>query len=401
MSKWDNDKHNFLIELKASDKYTWQEIADKMTDKFNHVYTREQCRSRWRTNRHKIDIDPRDTYATRITKNADGTIETDQLIAISKEQLKDESYILKAHGYDDSWEVMSHQYSMWNHHNKQDGTITLYTSKLRVKPKEQRLSTDELINKITESTEPIKINTAKYMVEDKRALGIYYMDMHFGINTLQDYKDVLTETIAKVKSRVWQEIIITFGSDLLHVDNLKNTTANQTRIEDVDVLQMIEDAKKFYITIIDTAIKQSNKANIIYVKGNHDETTSHLLAHWLDAYYKNVEKVSVDYSIEERKVHMYERVFMAFSHGDKGGRRSTTTLPARYPEQWAKAKAREKYTGHIHHEKTLDENGITDRSLPTAAKTDQYHKDNSYVGTHKRFAMFEYTADRVKSIHYV
>src|SRR5699024_10008988 len=143
----------------------------------------EQCRSRWRTNRHKIEVDPKDTYPTKMEKRADGTIETDRLIAISKQQLKDDEYILDAHGYDDSWEIISHQFSMWNHFNKElTSPKTLYASKLRVKPKVKEITSDDIINKIIEQTKPIDINTAKYKVEDTRALGIYYMDMHFGIN---------------------------------------------------------------------------------------------------------------------------------------------------------------------------------------------------------------------------
>src|SRR5690625_5261665 len=246
-----------------------------MTSKYDHVYTAEQCRSRWRTNRHKIDnSDPVAEYGIKKRRNQDGTLTLEQLIEVySESDLKDDKFILKANGFDpDAWILKDLEHSMWGHLNKElPKPVTLYANKIKISPKEDTISYSELIEKITESTEPIKINTAKYMVEDKRALGIYYMDMHFGINTLQDYKDVLTETVEKVKSRIWEEVIITFGSDLLHVDNLKNTTANQTRIEDVDVLQMIEDAKKFYITIIDTAIKQSNKVNVIYVKGRSEE----------------------------------------------------------------------------------------------------------------------------------
>ena len=62
---------------------------------------------------------------------------------------------------------------------------------------------------------------------------------------------------------------------------------------------------------------------------------------------------------------------------------------------------RKLYTGHLHHEKALDEFGIIERTLPTRAKTDQWHEDNSYEGAHRRFMMFEYSTDELESIHYV
>src|SRR5699024_8397184 len=146
----------------------------------------------------------------------------------NKAQLKDDHYILDAHGYDDSWEIISHQFSMWNHHNKQDGTKTLYASKLRVKPKESKISTDDLIEIITDQVNPVEVKSG-LVNPDNKALGVYYTDLHFGPNTLEDYEGVLNNTLEIINSKEWDEIIIPFGSDLLHVDNLNQTTANQTR----------------------------------------------------------------------------------------------------------------------------------------------------------------------------
>src|SRR5690625_3736165 len=89
--KWNKESHNYLIELKLSNKYTWKQISEEMTSKFPYKYTNEQCRSRWRTHRHKIkhEINPKDKYKTTVKRNEDGSMEVDQLIAISKEQLKD------------------------------------------------------------------------------------------------------------------------------------------------------------------------------------------------------------------------------------------------------------------------------------------------------------------------
>lgn len=396
--KWNEEAHNYLIELKTSGNYTWKQIAEKMTERFPYRYTDEQCRARWRTNKHKIKINPKETYGTKIKRHEDGTIEVDQLIEISKEKLKDDKYILEAHGYDDNWEIISHQFSMWNHHNKQDGTKTLYASKIRVKPKEEKLTTDELIKIITSETEPIKTNSFKYKLKDKRMLEISLMDMHFGVNTLDDYQNTLARITYHLEKRIWDEVLITFGSDLMHVDNLKNTTANGTRIQDVDVKRMIEDVKTFYEYLVNKAIKQSNKVKVYYIKGNHDETTSGLLVHWLQARFPNIE---VDTSIEEVKVHTWEQIFVALTHGDKGGKRTKNALATKYPTEWANAKIREFHKGHTHHEQTKDEFGITERVLPTGAKVDQYHKDNSYDSAHKRFMIFEYSGDWLESIHYV
>src|SRR5699024_10091934 len=206
---------------------------------------------------------------------------------------KDEDYILKVHVYDDSWEVVSHQNSEWNHINKElTKHKTLYASKLRVKTKEYKLTIDDLIKRMKGPVEPVKINTTKKQ-SNKKALGLYFTDLHFGINTVKDYEDVLASTIELLNNQHWEEIIVPFGSDLLHVDNLNNTTANQTRIQDVDIPSMIDNAKVFYKTLIDKAINQSNKVTVLYIAGNHDLSTSYLLSHWLAGHYKDIEKVTV------------------------------------------------------------------------------------------------------------
>lgn len=397
--KWTDKHHNFLIDLIKKYGTSWAKIAEEMTRQFDVPFTREQCRARWRNNRHKIaPIDPKDEYGKSITKRPDGTIETDMLVSLTKEQLKDDNFILDAHGYDDSWEIVSHQYSAWQHHNKQDGTLTLYASKLRVKPKKEKISIDDIINKITERTEPVNITKTNQKTDGKRLLEIPLMDMHFGVNTFKDYMPTLKRIDKHLEKRIWDKVIITFGSDLLHVDNLKNTTANQTRLQDVDVIKMIDDAKKFYERLVTKALQHSNDVEVIYIKGNHDETTSGLLIHWLDARFP---QVKVDTSIEEVKVRSWEHVFLAFTHGDKGGKRAKNILATKHPIKWAASKVREFHKGHIHHEKTIDEHGITERHLPTAVKTDQFHKDNSYEGAHKRFQIFEYSEDWLESIHYV
>jgi NAD+ kinase len=48
-----------------------------------------------------------------------------------------------------------------------------------------------------------------------------------------------------------------------------------------------------------------------------------------------------------------------------------------------------------------DESGVVVRRLSTANKTDSWHDKNGYVGNHKRFQLFEYSHDRLISVHYV
>src|SRR5690554_5449772 len=107
MMKWTKEKDKYLRSLVIHHGTKWKLIAKEMTKQFNEIYNREQVRARWRTTlQHEApEIDPVDEYGVKIKKEND-TIEIDQLIEISKTDLKDDTYILKAHGYDPSkWEI--------------------------------------------------------------------------------------------------------------------------------------------------------------------------------------------------------------------------------------------------------------------------------------------------------
>jgi len=312
--KWNKESHNYLVELKLSNKYTWKQIAEQMTAKFPHKYTNEQCRNRWRTNRHKIndEINPKDKYGKKIKRNEDGTVEVDQLIAISKEQLKDDVYILKAHGYADSWEIASNKFSMWNHHNKQDGTKTLYASKIRVKPKEEGFNWDELIDAAKQV--PKAIIKPKYIPKKKdRYLLLPMYDMHFGVSDYKRYEPTLAK-ILHLLNRNYKEILLIFGQDAFHNDDFRGRTSSGREIEKVDMVKAWNDAVMFFEPILHEALNKESRVKVMYSKGNHSETVEwafvqRLKARYPDCYY--------DDSLKERKVHMLGTNFIGANHGDK------------------------------------------------------------------------------------
>src|SRR5690625_6733596 len=137
---------------------------------------------------------------------------------------------------------------------------------------------------------------------------------------------------------------------------------------------MIDDAKTFYEHLVTKAIEQTKKVEVIYIKGNHEETTSGLLVHWLDARFP---QVKVDTEIKEVKVRHWEQVFLALTHGDKGGRRAKNVLAAKYPTEWANSRIREFHKGQRHHEAVKDELGITERTLATGEMATKFNYDNT------------------------
>lgn len=261
-------------------------------------------------------------------------------------------------------------------------------------------------NRIEELIEAIKDNTPiaqvkpKVIEEAEGMLEIPLFDMHFGIADMEFYRDTLAEILAIVGSKHWDRIVIPVGQDLFHNDSItKGITTKGTLIEKVDLKQAIYDAKTFYFNLIDKAIESANEVSVMYSPGNHDKTVGWLFVQILKERYGDI----VDDSTAERKAVWWNGCFIGITHGDKttdtaNGLRGKFTME--FPTLYAMAKVREIHTGHLHREDLKDEYGVLVRRVSCGNKNDDWTTDEGYK-SQKRFMLFEYAPNRLKSIHYV
>src|SRR5690625_551807 len=268
---WNNEKENYLLKLRR-DKHTWKDTSKLMSKEFDGNFTLESCRNKYRSLRDSgiINVKPKDEpkpYKEEIKMLQDGSHTSDKLIELSEEEMKDKDAVLLANGYSpDEWELTSSQSSMWHHRNKEDGTKTMFASKIKAKPITDGFNLDELLETIN-NIEPINIEVPKYKVKHKQLLEISLFDQHFGINSYDDYKETQSKISELITSRVWEQIVITVGSDMLHHNGFTNMTVSGTEIEHVDMVQAWEDARLFYQPLIDRALLNSNEVKVIYKIG--------------------------------------------------------------------------------------------------------------------------------------
>jgi hypothetical protein len=358
---------------------------------------KEMLENDYKPARTKTNEDTVLSYKEKVEILGDGSHKSDKLLRMSAEQCKDPEFLLKAHGYDNSeWELVNAKNNIWNVYSKQDGIQTLYSSRITVKPKKSGFNMDKIIEAI-KNVKPIHIDT-KPFISEKHFLEIPFLDTHFGVSDYEYYKQTQFETIELIKSKKWKEILFVIGQDMLHNNDFRGNTANGTSIQVVDMAKAWEDACKFYEPIIEEAIKQSEYVKIMYSKGNHDESISWAFVKYLKARFPQTD---VDDSIVERKAHTFGRVFIGITHGDKAAKELHNIFPVEFPLEWANSTVREIHKGHLHKEDAKDVFGTMVRTLSTRNKTDKWHKDNGYVGAHKRFMLFEYSEDALKKIHYV
>lgn len=259
---------------------------------------------------------------------------------------------------------------------------------------------EEIIAAIKDNTPitqicPIKGDLAEVMLE----IPLY--DMHFGVADISYYKKTLEEIVSIVSGKHWDKIVIPVGQDLFHNDSIaKGVTTKGTLIEKVDLQQAVYDAKTFYFNLIDTAMKYANEVAVIYSPGNHDKTVGWMFAQMLKVRYGDI----VDDSIKERKAILWNGCFIGITHGDKktdtaSGLRGKFTKD--FPMLYAQANVREIHAGHLHREDaSRDEYGIQIRRMCSGNKDDEWTDSQGYKAQ-KRFMLFEWSPNRLKSIHYV
>lgn len=336
------------------------------------------------------------SYKESVELKKDGSQLSDKLIDLSATEMKDEETVLKAHGYNpDEWEIINAKHSMYNVNAKGGITKTLYSSKITVKKKVDSFNVDTFLKKI-EKIKPVHVERPTHST--KRMLSVPFVDQHFGINTLADYKRKLEETIEIFESKQWDTIYIPLGNDLLHNNNHKGHTANGTPIELVNMEQAKEDAYAFYVTIIESALKNAVNVVVDYVPGNHDLDMTWMFISMLAKQYP---QVKWNTSIDAKKLFRWENILLVNLHGDKGINRVAKTLVTEYRDLMVGAKTVEIHSGHLHSQKVNDEYGILVRTLPTDAKTDDWHRDNSFEGAVKVSQLFEYNENILKTIHHV
>lgn len=236
----------------------------------------------------------------------------------------------------------------------------------------------------------------------ERMLEIPLFDMHWGVAFMDYYKPVLTELLGLLNRHAWDRVVIPFGQDFFHNDSIVNgQTTKGTVIEKVDMIRAVKEAKIFMYALIDTAIHQANEVQVIYTPGNHDRSTAWMFIQvLLERYGSSV----VDDTLEYRKVITYGKNSIMLTHGDSKqatAKNLAHIFPIAFAEEFANADVREVHAGHLHHEAEADIYGVMVRRLSSGGKVDDWSNKEDFIGTHRRFMVFEWDQKKLASIHYI
>lgn len=271
-----------------------------------------------------------------------------------------------------------------------------------IKQKAGDIDIEAFLSAIRENVEPYKYERQEKLSDFFHMLEIPLFDMHWGLAFMDYYKSVLEEILDIIQSRRWKKIVIPVGQDFFHNDSVVNaTTTKGTAIEKVDMTRAVKEGRQFICTIIETALSCSDEVKVIYSPGNHDRSISWMFMQvLLERYGSEV----VDDSMEYRKVITYGKNSIMVTHGDSKQATSKNLahiFPVMFAEEFANANVREVHAGHLHHETDVDVFGVMVRRLSSGTPTSEWSNKEDYVGSHKRFMIFDWGLNKLKSIHYI
>lgn len=270
-----------------------------------------------------------------------------------------------------------------------------------IKQRADDFDPEEFLEAIRGNVEPFVYVPSEH-TDASRMLEIPIFDMHWGVAFMDYYEPVLNEILDLITSRTWDKIVIPFGQDFFHNDSIINgQTTKGTTIEKVDTIRAVKESKTFMYTLIDTAIQCANEVRVVYSAGNHDKSISWMFMQvLLERYGPDV----VDDSLESRKVVTYGKNSIMLTHGDSKqatAKNLAHIFPISFAEEFANANVREVHAGHLHHEAEADIYGVMVRRLSSGGKVDEWSNRQDFVGTHRRFMIFEWDQMKLASIHYI
>lgn len=270
-----------------------------------------------------------------------------------------------------------------------------------IKQRANDFDPEDFLTAIRESVEPF-VYTPCSRSDASRMLEIPLFDMHWGVAFMDYYEPVLNEILDLITSRAWDKIVIPFGQDFFHNDSIINgQTTKGTTIEKVDMMRAVKEGKSFVYKLIDTALGCANEVKVIYSAGNHDRSISWMFVQvLLERYGPSV----VDDSLEYRKVVTYGKNSIMITHGDSKqatAKNLAHIFPIAFAEEFANANVREVHAGHLHHEAEADIYGVMVRRLSSGGKIDDWSNKEDFIGAHRRFMVFEWDQNKLKSIHYI
>lgn len=228
-------------------------------------------------------------------------------------------------------------------------------------------------------------------------------DLHVGLlaweeETGENYdiniaREVLRSTIDSVIDAMPPSphcLILGLG-DLCHFDGYEARTERSGNFLDTDSRypKVLRESLRLIKYAIDKALTRHDHVEVRLMAGNHDTRTALAVSVALAEGYANIDRVTIDDSPAYIWFKRYGKVMFGATHGDRAKAADMPMLMALdRPKDWAESTRRRIFTGHIHHERVREMNGVVVETLRSPVAKDAWH---SFQGYRAGRSMYGYT----------
>jgi hypothetical protein len=211
---------------------------------------------------------------------------------------------------------------------------------------------------------------------------------------LQDGVDVLYSAVDNLVERApaAKKAVIASVGDLLHADNVTNTTARSGHHLDVDTRfhKVYLAAVQMLIRLIQRALEKHEEVEFISAAGNHDDHSAFTLAVAVDMFFRGVEQFNVNYDafnrVAQTQLEPGRFHYVRFGNNLIGVTHGDTVKPAKLQalmavdrrEDWGEVENCHWYIGHRHHDEVKEYEGCIVETIGTLAARDSYAASHGF-----------------------
>ena len=300
---------------------------------------------------------------------------TGEVVANFSEEVKSlDELIEKCHIDTDKWEITKYVQNFWGNGTNPHWQVKAWLGKKSTEQVFQDAFVDFLA-----SYQPVsqEVMSPKFVPEKPNGmLVINKQDSHLNKWDVDGDNDVASR-MAKIMYKVdviatqaqlsnnLEEITYIIGSDEFNSEYTNATTKGTPQQNTHTYHTSFEYICNHEVLMITMLLQHAKHVNVVYVAGNHDEFVGWHMVNWLQTYFRNTDRLTIDDSPKYRKYVSYGNSALMFNHGDAIKPAKLAGLfPIEYRDQWSFHHNFYIFTGDKHHEVSHDFNGIKFYQIP-------------------------------------
>jgi hypothetical protein len=184
--------------------------------------------------------------------------------------------------------------------------------------------------------------------------------------------------------------------DFMHWDGMDAVTPASKHLLDADTRfqKLVRVAIRVLRQIINMLLEKYPSVHVIAAEGNHDPASSIWLREWLQAFYENEPRVTVDLSPDPYYCVEHGQTSLFFHHGHKRKPVNVDSVfTAKFREVFGRTKHSYAHMGHMHHKHQLETNLMVVEQHRTLAASDAYASRGGWMSG-RDAQVITYHADR-------